>query len=326
MRTKGQGLHRILDEVVAFYGDVDAAVSRIRSRLGGMIRCRRGCSWCCIDSITVFEVEALAIARHNREVLERGTPHPDGACAFLDKEGSCRIYPHRPYVCRTQGLPLRWLEESGSGFPHEMRDICPKNLTKDGITGLDKSSCWTVGPAEERLAWLQAIASGGLPRRVTLRSLFEGVRLTSLVPCSGNDLVAVRSLLEEAGLGGMDIKRDMLRHFVAVKNGGTLIGCGGLVPLGKNGLLRSIALVETHRGSGMGTAVVQALERRARHRGITTLFLLTATAETFFRSLGYTAASPDDAPGTIGETIARGCACLEGAVFMRKDLTGESDG
>ncbi|MBK7707050.1 MAG: hypothetical protein IPJ30_15135 [Acidobacteria bacterium] len=52
-------------------------------------------------------------------------PHTRGACAFLDQD-ACRIYPDRPYVHRTQGLPLRWIEDDlEEAFKY--RDICPLN-------------------------------------------------------------------------------------------------------------------------------------------------------------------------------------------------------
>ena len=91
-----------------------------------VLRARRG------DQITVFEVEAEVIRRHHADLLAEGEPHAEGACAFLDGEGACRIYEHRPYVCRTQGLPLRWLEEL-DGETVELRDICPLNDEDDPI-------------------------------------------------------------------------------------------------------------------------------------------------------------------------------------------------
>ena len=30
----------------------------------------------------------------------------DKECSFLDEEGGCQIYPFRPIICRTHGLPL----------------------------------------------------------------------------------------------------------------------------------------------------------------------------------------------------------------------------
>ncbi len=136
------------------------------------LQCRRGCCSCCIDDLTVFEVEASRIVRAHAALLRQGSPHPVGACAFLDAEGACRIYADRPYVCRTQGLPMRWYE-SDSGEATELRDICELNVAGEPIEELPESACWEIGPTESALAGLQREFDGGVGRRVSLRSLFE---------------------------------------------------------------------------------------------------------------------------------------------------------
>ena len=97
-------------------------------------------------------------------------PRPEGACAFLDEEGACRVYVDRPYVCRTQRLPLRWIEDR-DGDPAELRDICPLNEAGEPIEGLHADDCWTIGPVEERLGRLQ-LAAGAEAHRTSLRDLF----------------------------------------------------------------------------------------------------------------------------------------------------------
>jgi Fe-S-cluster containining protein len=106
----------------------------------------------------------------------RGAPHPEGACAFLDAEGACRVYADRPYVCRTQGLPLRWiLEEEGA----ECRDVCELNDAPIAgawptILELPEEACFTLGGPEERLRELQRALSSDDPLgRVRLRDLFH---------------------------------------------------------------------------------------------------------------------------------------------------------
>ena len=115
--------------------------------------------------------EARRIERRHGELLAREQPHAEGACAFLDGEGACRIYDERPYVCRTQGLPLRWIDELEDGEAVELRDICPLNDEGEPIEEIDEDGCWTLGPVEERLARIQA-ATGAPGRRVALRGLF----------------------------------------------------------------------------------------------------------------------------------------------------------
>ena len=129
---------------------------------------------CCVDDLTVFEVEAANIRQAHQDLLETATPHATGACAFLDHEGACRIYENRPYVCRTQGLPLRWLDEDASGEFIEFRDICPLNDEGDvePIEDLPADECWSIGPVEERLAKLQLEFGNEKLTRVPLRGLF----------------------------------------------------------------------------------------------------------------------------------------------------------
>jgi hypothetical protein len=124
----------------------------------------------------VFDVEADRIRSHHAELLAHGAPRAAGGCAFLDAEGACRIYADRPYVCRTQGLPLRWIEESDRDSRQvrevrELRDICPLNDAGPPIEDLAPDDCWTIGPTEERLARLQIARDGGV-RRTLLRDLF----------------------------------------------------------------------------------------------------------------------------------------------------------
>jgi Fe-S-cluster containining protein len=151
-----------LDEL---HDEADALARRVADVHGARLLCKRGCFDCCVDGITVFEVEAQKIRDGAAELLANGTPHAAGRCAFVGSEGECRIYALRPYVCRTQGLPLRWIDEE---LQAELRDICPLNEEGEPIEALAEDACWTIGPFEERLARLQEDG-----KRVALRSLWE---------------------------------------------------------------------------------------------------------------------------------------------------------
>ncbi|MBK6464315.1 MAG: YkgJ family cysteine cluster protein [Myxococcales bacterium] len=168
------------DAVVALHAEVERETRHLHVLHASRLQCRSGSASCCVDELTVFEVEAARIRRHHGGLLASGAAHPAGACAFLDAEGACRIYEDRPYVCRTQGLPLRWLEEDepsagGAGseplHQHELRDNCPKNEPGEALEELREEACWTLGPVETRLAELQVASA--LPRaRTRLRALF----------------------------------------------------------------------------------------------------------------------------------------------------------
>ncbi len=171
--SEGQsaGLEADLD-LLKIHGQVDVEAARLHAVHRDRLNCGRGCSGCCVDDLSVFEVEARRIQKHCRDVLETQRPHPRGACAFLDDRGACRIYAHRPYVCRTQGLPLRWLENGEKNELVEYRDICPLNQEGPDITGLAEHDCWTLGETEANLAQCQRRLAPGPPKRVKLRDLF----------------------------------------------------------------------------------------------------------------------------------------------------------
>lgn len=153
----------MIDEL---HAGVDARAAALAARHRAKMACARGCSGCCVDDLTVFEVEAERIRRGAAALLASGTPHPPGRCAFLGSEGECRVYALRPYVCRTQGLPLRWIDDEARA---EYRDVC--ELNDIPVETLEEEECWTIGETEERLARLQ-----GDGRRVRLRDLFARYR------------------------------------------------------------------------------------------------------------------------------------------------------
>lgn len=155
------------------YRLIDEAVERLTMLHADRLHCGPGCCSCCVDGITVFAVEAENINVHYRDLLAQGSPSAPGACAFLDDRERCRIYAHRPYVCRTQGLPIRWLDEGPDGEVVEMRDICPLNEQGTPVEELPKEACWSIGPVEEQLTALQHQVGSGIMTRVALRDLFR---------------------------------------------------------------------------------------------------------------------------------------------------------
>lgn len=154
--------------VEQLHAEIDARAARVAELHRERLVCKQGCFGCCVDELTVFTIEADRIRANAAELLADGTPHPAGRCAFLGDAGDCRIYEHRPYVCRTQGLPLRWIDDEAEA---EYRDICALNDEGAPLEELPEEECWTLGEFEERLARAQLAAYGEL-RRVRLRDLF----------------------------------------------------------------------------------------------------------------------------------------------------------
>jgi uncharacterized protein len=169
------GRDRGADGIAPLHSGVDREARRLHVLHAPRLQCRLGCTSCCVDGLTVFDAEADHIRRRHADLLARGVPQPPGACAFLGEEGACRIYADRPYVCRTQGLPLRWIEQEEDGDAVEFRDICPLNEAGEPIEALPAEDCWTIGPTEVLLGQLQ-VAGGGGARRTLLRDLFEPLK------------------------------------------------------------------------------------------------------------------------------------------------------
>lgn len=153
----------VSEKLRVLHDEIDRDAQQLENRHKDRLKCKENCHDCCVDSITVFELEANRIREDFPQVLTKELPHPPGKCAFLDNQGSCRVYTARPYVCRTQGLPLRWTEDE-----FEYRDICVLNEEGTPLVELPEEECWTLGPYEGRLATEQANGN-----RVSLRSLFN---------------------------------------------------------------------------------------------------------------------------------------------------------
>ena len=160
-----------LQAVHELHAEVDASAMELARVHAARLECRRGCSACCLDDLTVLGVEAQRIEREFSHVLEEA-PGPAGGCAFLDEAGGCRVYAARPYICRTQGLPLAMFHEDAEGEIHEERAICELNVEGPPLESLDLDDCWVIGPVEQRLVTLQENLDGAA-RRVSLRGLFR---------------------------------------------------------------------------------------------------------------------------------------------------------
>ena len=339
MRHAGVPWPDIMNALEDLYHEIDQRAYELFTLHSDRLLCRQGCIKCCMDGITVFEVEARNIREHYGGLLELGVPHTEDACAFLDSDGTCRIYQYRPYVCRTQGLPLRWLDETETGDIVELRDICPENESGPAIVTLPEEQCWTIGPFELRLAALQALVSGKETVRVPLRSLFKpsastGVKKDIAEPealsmeididistCTKTDEQEISELLREAGLLTADLTPKKFRNFLVarIKNR-DIIGTAGCEAFGGYGLLRSLAVRPDYQGSGLGRILMAEMEAYARKLGIKTLYLLTTTAPDYFTKLGFQVTKRSSAPGCIAATEEFRGLCPVSAVCMYKQL------
>lgn len=161
----------ILNALKQFYSALDSHIHSIEDKNKSRINCKKGCFSCCKDDLEVFGVEAEYIRKNQSEFLKTNSPSPIGACAFLNEEGACRIYESRPFVCRTHGVPIAYLQEDEEG-EFELRDICPLNEKGEPIEELSDEKIFQNNSWEEKLATLQIICDQGKMEREKLRQLF----------------------------------------------------------------------------------------------------------------------------------------------------------
>jgi hypothetical protein len=113
------------------------------------IRCARGCAACCILE-TIVPLEAYVIDSHLHTssspilpVLQDGAGQSTEQCIFLHNN-ECTIYPVRPIICRTHGLPIIYPDREGI-------DTCPLNFTDIDLTSIDKRFLFDAETITENL-------------------------------------------------------------------------------------------------------------------------------------------------------------------------------
>ncbi|MBK1967846.1 MULTISPECIES: arsenic resistance N-acetyltransferase ArsN2 [Brevundimonas] len=130
------------------------------------------------------------------------------------------------------------------------------------------------------------------------------------------DLIAA---LEAAGLPTNDL-HEPGRRFYRFEVDGRPIGYGGLEQIGLDGLIRSIVVIDSHRGAGHGSAILSLLETEAAGRKAAGLYLLTTTATAFFERHGYVVLPRSAAPTAIAASRQFSALCPTSATFMFKEL------
>jgi len=125
-----QNITEMLTNYTKLVEKVDQLCEEIGREFAGHITCKKGCDGCCLH-FSIFWVEAVNLARavdnlpREEAVLLRSKARSIAdleACPLL-REGGCLLYPHRPIICRTHGLPIL-TSQSGSA----VIDFCPRNF------------------------------------------------------------------------------------------------------------------------------------------------------------------------------------------------------
>lgn len=118
--------------------EADAIAAHLAEIHGREMLCRAGCTDCC-QNLSVWPVEFYTILEDLRAAgCFRLIFDESASCGFL-KDGLCQIYPFRPLICRTHGLPVAFEIETAE-TPEIAVSFCPKNFQNWEQKGL------TFGP------------------------------------------------------------------------------------------------------------------------------------------------------------------------------------
>jgi len=128
------------------------------------------------------------------------------------------------------------------------------------------------------------------------------------------------ALLHSQGLPVSDITDEHLEHFFFVGSDGSPTGLVGLELYGTDALLRSLVVGESARSKGLGSALIVHAEQYAASMSVRSIYLLTTTAEAFFKRLGYERIERSQAPPSIERTREFTSLCPASSAFMVKSL------
>jgi amino-acid N-acetyltransferase len=128
------------------------------------------------------------------------------------------------------------------------------------------------------------------------------------------------ALLQALGLPVSDITEEHLEHFFFIGSDSSPTALVGLELYGTDALLRSLVVGKNARSKGLGSGLTGHAENYAASRSVRSLYLLTTTAESFFRRLGYERIDRSRAPPSIKRTREFACLCPASSAFMVKSL------
>lgn len=134
-----------------------------------------------------------------------------------------------------------------------------------------------------------------------------------------SEISSIKTLLHSVGLPGSDLESAPI-HFFGKKENNELIATGALEIYGSNAILRSVAIHPDFQKSGYGKQIVRFLEKKAVDLGIQKLFLLTTTAETYFKKLDYQPVKRELCPYKIKSSVQFKNICPSTATCLFKNL------
>lgn len=142
-------------------------------------------------------------------------------------------------------------------------------------------------------------------------------RCVALRRAGAADHEAVEALLRDSELPTTGVTEWLDRFWVA-EHEDRIVGVAGMERYESGGLLRSVAVADGWRSSGIGRALVDKVLEEGRAAGVQEVYLLTTTAEHYFPRLGFACLARDAVPVPVRASAEFTGACPASAVVMRK--------
>ena len=138
----------------------------------------------------------------------------------------------------------------------------------------------------------------------------------TIAPATAADLAPIKELLTASGLptAGVD---DHWKTFIVARDGDKVVACGGAEAYQFAALIRSVAVASEYRSHGVGRRIVRQLLDRLASRGLREFYLLTTTAEEYFRKRGFKPIDRDEVHPQLLASREFQDACPSTAVCMR---------
>lgn len=113
---------------------------------------------------------------------------------------------------------------------------------------------------------------------------------------------------------------DHISTYLVAERDRRIVGAMGLEVYADAGLLRSAVVAADEKNKGIGGALYESLIKKAKALGIIRLFLLTNTAEEYFRRRGFKKIDQKTVTGLVTSSVEFSGACPSHAACMELSL------
>ena len=137
-----------------------------------------------------------------------------------------------------------------------------------------------------------------------------------IAPAKATDIASIKLILlaNQLPVQGVD---DHWRTFLVARDGDKIVACGGAEAYPIAALIRSIAVLADYQRHGLGRRLVRQLLDRLAARGLREFYLLTTTAEDYFRKRGFKKIEREEVNPQLLASREFHDACPASAVVMR---------